>query len=65
MILKIHFVDSKIMTIVANFFAIIEQFIFFPDTVIYKNNQAHPPRGIDPFHHQQVCLLHQPIGETP
>jgi len=65
MILKINFVDSKIMTMVANFFVKIEQVIFFPNTVIYKKNQAHPPRGRDSFHRQQVYLLYQPIGETP
>ena len=30
MILKIYFVDSKIMTMLANFFFKIEQVIFFP-----------------------------------
>jgi len=38
MILKINFVDSKIMTMLANFFVKIEQVIFFPNTVIYKIN---------------------------
>jgi len=36
MILKINFVDSKIMTMVANFFVKIEQVIFFHNTVIKK-----------------------------
>ena len=53
------------MTILANFFVKIEQVRFFPCTVIYKKNQAHPPRGRDPFHCQQVHLLDQPIGDTP
>jgi len=43
MILKINFVDSKIMTIVANFFVKIEQVIFFPNTVIYKKIKLIPP----------------------
>ena len=41
--LNIYFVDSKIMTMLANFFVKIEQVIFFPNTVIYKKNQAIPP----------------------
>jgi len=66
-ILKINFVDSKIMTMAANFFVKIEQVIFFPNTVIYKKNQAHPSRGRDSFYRQQVYryLLYQPIGVTP
>ena len=35
MSLKIYFVDSKIMTMLANFFVKIEQVIFFPNTEIY------------------------------
>jgi len=53
------------MTMSANFFAKIEQVRFFPKPAIYKINQAHPPRGRDPFHCQQVYLLYQPIGDTP
>ena len=33
--LKINFVDSKMMSMVANFFVKIEQVKFFPNTVIY------------------------------
>jgi len=44
MILKINFVDSKIMTMLANFFGKIEQIIFFPNTVIYKKIKLNPPR---------------------
>ena len=65
MILKINLVDSKIISILADLFVTIEQVRFFPDTVIYKKKFAHPPRGRDPFHHQQVYLLFQPIGDTP
>jgi len=65
MILKINFVDSKLMTMISNFFLKIEQVRFFPNTVIYKKNYAHSPRGRDPFHRQQVYLLYQPIGDTP
>jgi len=65
MILKINFVNSKIMTMVANFFVKIEQVISFPNTEIYKKNQAHPPTGRDSFHRQQVYLLYHPFGENP
>jgi len=65
MILKINLADSKIMTMVANFFVTIEKVKFFPNTIIYKKNQAHPPRGRDSFHRHQVYLIYQPIGETP
>jgi len=64
MILKINFVDSKIMTMLANFIVKIEQKRVFPSTVIYKKKFAHPPRGRDPFH-CQVYLLYQPIGDSP
>jgi len=77
MVLKINFVDSKIMTIIANFFVKIVKVIFFPNTVIYKKNQAHPPRGRDSFHRQlyytvlaipanrRDTLESQPIGRKP
>jgi len=44
MILKINFVDSKIMTMEANFFVKIEQVIFFPNTVIYKKKSSSSPQ---------------------
>jgi len=40
--LKINFVDSKIMTMVAIFCVKIEQVISFPNTVSTKKIQAHP-----------------------
>jgi len=65
MILIIHLVDSKIMTMGANFFIKIEQIIFFSNIVIYKIKISSPPRGGDPFHCQHVYLLYQPIGDKP
>jgi len=46
MILKIDFVDSKIMTMVANLFVKIEEVILFPNTVIYKKSKLIPPREV-------------------
>jgi len=43
MTLKINFVDTKIMTMVANFFVEILQVIFFPNTVIYKKIKLITP----------------------
>jgi len=62
MILKINFVDSKIMTLVANFFVKIEQVIFFPNTVIYKKKIKLIPLEEETLSNcQQVYLLYQPI----
>ena len=44
MILKMNFVDSKIITMIANFFVRIEQVIFFTITVIYKKIKLIPQR---------------------
>jgi len=63
MILKLDFVDSKSMTMLANF-VVKTKVRFFPNNVIYKKN-AHPPRRKDPFHRQQVYFLYQPIGDSP
>jgi len=38
LILKINFVDSKIMTMLAKIYVKIEQVRFLPNTVIYEKN---------------------------
>jgi len=46
MVLKINFVDAKIMTMLANYFVTIEQVKFFPKTLIYctKKLSSSPQR---------------------
>ena len=75
MILKINFVDSKIMTMVANFFVKIEQVIFFPNTVIYKKKSSSSPQRKRLFPsstsvlaipaNRRDTLESQPIGRKP
>jgi len=74
MILKIIFVNSKIKTMVANFFVKIEQVIFFPNTVIYKKIKLIPEgKRLFPSSTTVLAILSnrtdalesQPIGRKP
>jgi len=60
MILKINFVDSKIMTMIANFIVKVEQVIFFPSSVIYKKIKPIPPED-ETFSivHKYTCYTSQ------
>jgi len=75
MILKINFVDSKIMNMSANLFVKIEQVTrFVPNTVIYKQLSSSPQRE-GPFlsstsvlaipANRRYILESQPIGKKP
>jgi len=60
MILKIDFVDSKIMTMSENFFVRIEQVRLFPNTVIYRKIKLIPPEeGILSVVNKCTCFTSQ------